>query len=985
MAEAIVSTILEQLALILVEQTAAGVRLIAGAEEEVENLHRRFHLIKAVVEDAEKRQMKENSVRVWLDDLKHASYDMEDVLDEWNTAIRKLQMKRSSGDANVSQPMRTVRPSFIIPSYWFSPGQLVQRHNIATKIKNVDKKLDNIVRDINAYGFIISREQGSGKVASRPSTTSFLDESYEIRGRNHLQNKVASLLMSGSESSTASAASSSQVPTQRPTIISITGMGGIGKTTLAKLIFNDNEVRNHFNEKIWVCVSEPFDDIRIAKAILESLKGSATNAVESETVLKQLRESIEGKKFFLVLDDVWTEEPQNWEQLLGCLRCGSKESRILVTTRNEKVAIAIGTTKFNIIPIELLSDEDCWSIFSQLALSRRLDIEESENFENIGRQIVSKCKGLPLAVKTLGSLLRFKGKIEEWQRVLENELWELEELDEGLLGPLLLSYLDLPPPLKKCFSYCAIFPKDSRLEKDKLIRLWMAQDYLKVKGREDMVVGEGYFENLAMRSLFQDFERSEHDGGKIISCQMHDMVHDFSQFLTKTECSALDVNKSRLQLPCWKARHLMITGETRSEMVPFPSMVYDETKLRSLVLDQRLSFKPRIALSKLFDRLTCLRSIDGLPVGQIPKGIKKLIHLRYLALGENPWIKELPEALCELCNLQTLDVSLCHYLKRLPERIGQLINLRHLMNSKEEWSRLSYMPRGMERLTGLRTLGAFVASGGKSSKACSSLKSLNKLKHLEGSLTLRGLGNERDLGDDNDDEKVDLKSKMKLVDLHLRFDSTTKTKDHRVVLECLQPPSSLEKLGIYGYAGDTISPTSDWMLSLAKLRVLTLRFCNKCECLPPLGKLPCLETLVLEGMSSIKRLDNEFLGIAEDHQARADQAETASSIIRDTAFPRLETLEFLDMEKWEEWDDCEIAGGKTIMPRLRHLSICWSPELKALPDYILGSTSLDKLLIYYSRHLNNRYNNETGPDWPKISHVPNISFTLHGPAAQGSL
>ncbi|KDO65297.1 hypothetical protein CISIN_1g046918mg, partial [Citrus sinensis] len=251
MAEVIVSTILEQLASILVEQTAAEVRLISGAEEEVENLHRRFHLIKAVVEDAEKRQMKENAVRVWLDDLKHASYDMEDVLDEWNTAIRKLQMKRSSRDTNASQPVRTVRPSFIIPSYWFSPGQLVRRHDIATKIKNVDKKVDNIVRDINAYG-----------------TTSFLDESYEVRGREHLQIKVANLLMSGSESSTVSTGGSSQVPTQLPIIISITGMGGIGKTTLARLIFNDNVVSAHFDKKIWVCVSEPFDDIRIAKAIL---------------------------------------------------------------------------------------------------------------------------------------------------------------------------------------------------------------------------------------------------------------------------------------------------------------------------------------------------------------------------------------------------------------------------------------------------------------------------------------------------------------------------------------------------------------------------------------------------------------------------------------------------------------------------------------------------------------------------------------------
>ncbi|KAK9231673.1 hypothetical protein WN943_021912 [Citrus x changshan-huyou] len=754
-------------------------------------------------------------------------------------------------------------------------------------------------------------------------------------------------------------------------------MGGIGKTSLAKLIFNDNGVSTHFDEKIWVCVSEPFDDIRIAKAILESLKGSATNAVESETVLKQLRESIEGKKFFLVLDDVWTEEPQNWEQLLGCLRCGSKESRILVTTRNEKVAIAIRTTKSNIIPIELLSDEDSWSIFSQVALSRWSDIKEYEKFENIGRKIVGKCKGLPLAIKTLGSLLRFKRKIEEWQRVLESELWELEEVDKGLFGPLLLSYLDLPPPLKKCFSYCAIFPKDSRLEKDKLIRLWMAQDYLKIKGREDVeVVGEEYFDNLAMRSLFQDFERSEHDGGKIISCKMHDIVHDFSQFLTKTECSVLDVNTSRLELPCWKARHLMIT-----EKVSFPSFVYDETKLRSLAFDERPKFK--LNLSKLFDRLTCLRSIDGLQFGQIPKGIKKLIHLRYLALGVDPWIKELPEALCELCNLQTLDVSGCFNLKRLPERIGELINLRHLMNSKDESSSLSYMPRGMEGLTGLRTLGSFVASRGKSSKAFSSLKSLNKLKHLQGSLTLTRLGNERDLGDDNDDEKVDLKSKMKLVELELGFDSTTETKDHRVVLECLQPPQSLETLTISNYEGDSIPPTSNWMLSLTKLRELLIEDCSMCECLPCLGKLPCLETLTLVRMSSVKRLGNEFLGIAEDDQARADQAETASSIIRDTAFPRLETLEFSLMRNWEEWDDCEITGGKTIMPSLRYLSIEYCDDLKALPDYILGSTSLYKLEINESHHLNNRYNNETGPDWPKISHIPNIRFVDR--AVQGSL
>ena len=174
-------------------------------------------------------------------------------------------------------------------------------------------------------------------------------------------------------------------------------------------------------------------------------------------------------------------------------------------------------------------------MFSQVAFSGKTS-EECQKFEEVGRRIVKKCKGLPLAVKTLGSLLRFKNTIEEWHRVLDSEMWELEQAENGIFPPLLLSYFDLPSELKRCFLYCAIFPKDYDISKDQLIKLWMAQDYLKPKQNKDMeLVGEEYFEKLAMRSFFQDFDIDQ-DDGSIITCKMHDMVHDLAQYLTKNEC-----------------------------------------------------------------------------------------------------------------------------------------------------------------------------------------------------------------------------------------------------------------------------------------------------------------------------------------------------------------------------------------------------------------------------------------------------------------
>ncbi|KAH7565425.1 hypothetical protein JRO89_XS09G0205100 [Xanthoceras sorbifolium] len=937
MAEAIVSTILEQLASVLQQQVEEKVRLVVGVDEEVQKLTSSFQAIESVLEDAECKQVKVKAVGDWLDKLKDVSYDIEDVLDEWNTAIQKLRIME---DENASKLVTKV--CSLMSCYRFCCRRVVKRHDIAMKIKRINQTLDVIAMEKNRFPLSSNSIKGARGV-EREITTSFVDES-EIHGRDDDKKEIKNFLLS----------ESSNGPTSLP-IISIVGLGGIGKTTLAKLIFNDHEVTAHFNKQIWVCVSDPFDEIMIGKAILESLIGVAPNLNEFESVLIKIKESINGKKFLLVLDDVWTEDSNKWEQLKSSLKYGAKGSRILVTTRKMNVAKAMRSTNF--VEVGMLSDEKCWSLFSQVSFYRRNN-EECKKLEGVGRRIVKKCKGLPLAVKTLGGVLRSKTKIEEWQSVLDSEMWELEDAEKGIFSPLFLSYFDLSSELKRCFLYCAIFPKDYVMKKDQLIKLWMAQDYLRTQGNKDVeLVGGEYFKKLAMRSFFQDFERDK-DDGSIVSCKMHDMVHDSAQYLTKNECFSVEVDYSKgfpLNSSYSKARHSMIVLKNSASV---SSSIFQENRLRSLIFecDYRWRDQTCIDISNLFNYLTCVRALRfyGKSIADVPSGISKLTHLRYLEVSENNVIIELPEAVCELYNLQTIDISYCGNLNKLPEGIGKLVNLRHLINYRSFFECI-YMPKGIERLTCLRTLSKVIVSGDK--KACT-FECLRNLNHLGGSLEIECSG--VDLGEIN---KAEFKNKTKLLFLDLRLLSNVINEE---ALEDFQPPPNLERFGLYKYRG-TSRLFLNWMTSLTKLRMLRLYGWSGTELLPPLGKLQFLERLVILAMKSVKRVGDEFLGMESDNLS----ASSSSSSI--TAFPKLQSLQFYNMQDWEEWD-CLTSGrgGQDIkiMPCLRSLKISRCPNLKTLPDYILQSTTLEELVIRDCPILERRYRVERAENWVKDSGIP---------------
>ncbi|XP_034680567.1 disease resistance protein RGA2-like isoform X1 [Vitis riparia] len=1069
MADALVSIVLERLASVLEQQIHQQVTLVVGVESEVDNLNRNLQTIRAVLANAEKRQFSEEVVKLWIERLEDISYQMDDVVDGWNTALLKLQI--AAENPGIPKP----KISSCLPSPFVCFKQVSLRHDIALQIKDINKQLHAIANERHQFKFVSSStiQQPQSRITStiqQPqsrNTSSVIDVS-QFCGRDADIDVIIDKLLGGSSQEGSSLY-----------IISIVGMGGIGKTTLAQLAINDDRVKAYFHERMWVCVSDPFDPMRISRAILEALRKESSGFENLEALQQIIRTLIADKKFLLVLDDVWTENYILWEQVESSLKGGAPGSRILVTTRNENVSTMMGTAYKH--PLGELSKELCWSLFSNIAFKGRRR-EEVEELENIGRKIADKCRGLPLAAKVLGGLMRLKGdKEEDWESILNNEIWQLDVIEERLSPYLLLSYYDLSPAVKRCFSYCAVFPKDQIIEKDRLIKLWMANGYL--NSRESMEMektGRDYFEDLVSRSLFQDFDRD--DEGNIISCKMHDIVHDLAQYLTKNECFILEIdeeNKVRMASSFQKARHATLIGKPGAQ---FPSTFHNLKYLHTLLAAWVVDFNTTAQLPpNLFKHLVCLRALDlsgNHFVGELPRNLGKLIHLRFLDLSYHSFDGEFPETICDLYNLQTLILS--NLIVKLPRGMRKLINLRHL-----EWdssSQVLELPKGIGRLTSLRTLPAFPITFRRDACKIGELKNLNSLR---GGLVINGIG---DFEDAEEAGKAELKNKKHLHHLELSSFGGLASAASKGVVEALQPHQNLKSLKISYYFAATEFPSWIAASSLPQLKKLEIVSCTQVTCLPPLGELPLLEILIIEGMDRLKYVGGEFLGSLptafpvlkhlsfkqmfewEKWEVKGEEEErrsvmpylhslttyncrkleslperllqittlqklsihlspatefpgwiAASSLaqlkkleivrcaqvtclpplgelplleslrIEDmdrlkyvggeflgsstTAFPRLKLLRFNDMEEWEKWEvkeEDDEEEGRSVMPHLHSLTTYKCPKLESLPERLLQITSLQELNIIGSPTLQDRYHEETGEDWSKISHIQRV-------------
>ncbi|KAF4347033.1 hypothetical protein G4B88_003577 [Cannabis sativa] len=735
MADAFTSALVDHFVSSALAKIDKNVGLVQNVKKDVKKLKKSLKYIQDLLVDAGTRQLDSQWLKQWLSDLEDISFDMDDVLDEWNSAILKSEIGRfdqegkgtcEDGDDS-SDHVCAKKVCFpVLPSSWLcfkKVNQVIRHCDFAKRIKKLTNELDIIKKDGHDHGIVIgaigmySQQQynPSSIVKSRITTISLVEET-EIHGRD-----------------------------------------------------DDKEI----------------------------------------LVIQCISNSIKGIKFLLVLDDVWTEEKSKWEQLKQPLMQGGVGSRILVTTRKDEVTIMMRAITSK-ITLQKLSDEQCWFIIRQLVF-----VEEEENevklLEEIGRKIASKCKGLPLVAKVLGGLMYYRKSVSQWNDILQNKLWDSKVVEEEIFAPLLLSYYDLSPLEKCCFSYCSLFPKDYIFERDMLIEMWMSQGYV-----GDSRTGQECFESLVMRSFFDDYIQEFNAFGVFDPrhyYQMHDIVHDFTQFLAKSKTIVIECDIN--------------------------------TKLKSLE--------------------------------------HKICHLNLLNVKSNSSDKVLT-------------------LKEIKREIQR--KLRTLLISTEEIEVVLDFDFLFSNLRGFLRI-----------KRCVNLANVDEAEKLS-------LGKMKEL--------EELSLNFRVFDGSSIVEEEAKPQNEGMILEALKPHPNLNLLTISQYHGVKFP---SWITSLINLKCLTLVGFDNCETLPPLGKLPCLESLQLSIMTSVKYVGTEFWGITREEE---------------DSFPKLKNLWFNYFSQWKKWEGSEEAAlaarSSKVMPCLRSLRITYCRNLEGLPGF-LRMTPLEELRI----------------------------------------
>ncbi|XP_068501467.1 putative disease resistance RPP13-like protein 1 [Phaseolus vulgaris] len=837
-------------------------------EKLLANLNIKLHSINALADDAELKQLTDPHVKAWLVAVKEAVFDAEDLLGEIDYELTRCQVKAQSKPQTCTYKVSNIFNSIFTPF----------NKKIEFGMKEVLEKLEYLANQKGDLRLKEGTYSGDGSVSNMPQklpSSSLVVESV-IYGRDADKDIIFNWLTSETDN-----------PNQ-PSILSIVGMGGLGKTTLAQHVYSDPKIEDaKFDIKAWVCVSDHFHVLTMTRTILEAITNEKDDSVNLQMVHKKLKEKLSGKKFLLVLDDVWNERPAEWEAVRTPLSYGAPGSRILVTTRSEKVASSM---RSEVHLLKQLGEDECWKVFENHALKDG-GIELNDELMKVGRRIVEKCKGLPLALKTIGRLLSTKSSISDWKNILESNIWELPKEHSEIIPALFLSYRHLPSHLKRCFAYCALFPKDYEFVKEELIFLWMAQNFLlspqQIRHPEE--VGEEYFNDLLSRCFFNQSSIV----GRFV---MHDLLNDLAKYVCADFCFRLKFDNEKC-MPKTTRNFSFEFCDVKS-FDGFESLT-DAKRLRSFLpipeaCRGRWHFK--ISIHDLFSKIKFIRvlSFRGcLDLREVPDSVGDLKHLQSLDLSCTG-IQKLPDSICLLYNLLILKLSSCSMLEEFPLNLHKLTKLRCL---EFEGTKVRKMPMHFGELKNLRVLNPVFVDR-NSELSTKQLGGLNQ----HGRLSINDVQN---ISNPLDALGANMKDKH-LVELELQWKWDHIPDDARKeneVLQNLQPSNHLENLSMSNYSG-TKFPSWVSDNSLSNLVFLELRNCKYCLCLPSLGLLSSLKTLEIEGFDGIVSVGAEFYG-------------------SNSSFASLERLEFRNMKEWEEWE-CKT----TSFPRLEWLSVYECPKLK---------------------------------------------------------
>ncbi|XP_014496900.1 putative disease resistance RPP13-like protein 3 [Vigna radiata var. radiata] len=651
MADSVVGFLVQRLSQLLESE----IKLLSGVEEKIKSLRNELKFMDIFIKSSEGKY-KDAVVKEVVTQIRDVAHKAEDVVDTYILNIAKHKRR------NKLCRLFHLKEKLVVP------------HEVDAEIEKIRSRIDEIYKNQERYGIKEGEFQSEEAVAIEWRRKRRMDvEEEDVVGLVNESDTVIQQL---------------QKDDVRLNVASIVGMGGLGKTTLARKIYNKDVVKNIFPCRAWGNVSNDYRPKEVFQSLLSCLNLSGFENLSEENLKKEVAKGLKGKKYLIVLDDIW--ETRVWDDIKGAFPDDNTGSRVLITSREMHVARHAGTTS----PYELpfLTEDKSWELFFKKVFRGEKCPSE---LEPLGRSIVKEtCGGLPLAIVILGGLFAKKEKSQrEWSR-MKKMSWNSTADKNEVMDILRLSYDNLPPTLKPCFLYFGIYPEDHKISAREVIQLWGAEGFVQPQeNAEPEEVGDFYLDELVDRSLVQVTERRTDGGVKI--CQVHDVLRDFCISESKF-CKFMDVyRESNIDtLSDTNPRRLSLLCQPQSSI---SVMTFDKSmsSTRSVFVFTEASK----SVDDLVKRFMLARVIHGFQPSLFPDNLKRMIHLRYLKIL---FVDSLPACVGNLWNLETLDVS---YKKRVSSKIWKLKRLRRLCLRGR--GKLPVLPKGtrMENLQSLWLYG----------------------------------------------------------------------------------------------------------------------------------------------------------------------------------------------------------------------------------------------------------------------------------------
>ncbi|XP_078158238.1 disease resistance protein RPM1-like isoform X2 [Carex rostrata] len=679
MAEAVVGSLLQKIGSALVVEPVKTTCSFLNSEacamhnffDEMKDIQEELETIQGFLHEAERFSETAANIKKFIQEIRRVAFDIEDIVDQFTYKLN---------EQNRGFVAKTVKRVVHVKT-WYT---------LTRNLRKIKTRLKNIQNRKNRYDTSGIVKRGEPQESGRWRTAEY--EHFKMEGdlTGIDENKKKLMDMLSDEES-------------ENHVISVWGMGGVGKTTLVTHVYKT--VKKSFGGCAWITVSQIWERDQLLRKMLKALHREDPNGINIDgietkdflSLVPIIQNYLHNKRYLLIIDDVWT--PDVWRFIRVILPEGTA-ARIILTTRNQDVALL--APEKQIMKVIPLKEHHSWDLFCKTAFKKNNTNTCPEELTLWARKIVEKCEGLPLAILAIGGVMACKEQTErEWKRMWEDLQHELAHNPniEHVNRILRLSFADLSGNLKNCLLYCGIYQEDHYINAFYLTKQWIAEGFVETSGRRTHEeVAEDYLNELVSRCLLQVHMRDVVE--RVRMCSLHDIIH--SMVVSKSEEEDFFVvYGSSTHSPRGRLRRVSIQN------CHLESASNNEYSLRSI-----FTFSDKISLNSLSimlrsSKLLRVLDLEGTSIEKLPEEVYNLFNLHYLGL-DHTGIKELPKSIGRLQNLQFLTAEGAK-ITELPNELTKLQRLRVLYFSPTPFGEV--MPlKQIWKLKNLRVLGFIKAT-----------------------------------------------------------------------------------------------------------------------------------------------------------------------------------------------------------------------------------------------------------------------------------